>query len=178
MYLQGGAPPLRPFSLVLLKDWLVRVGTTTNFQYAFLSIMLLPLRPMFVVSRPVRLSRLDRHSGCTVGAALCSMSAAPANLPCSAPAKSALPSFRPLPAMLWPVANPALPVSCLGHLQAVIPVLILAVYHASAYCARNFGHTHLWRKYGVKAHAWLTSHQVSPHSALHIAATHQQSPTV
>ena len=53
VFLQGGAPPLRPFSLAALKDWLVRVGTTTNFQYAFLSIMLLPLRPMFVVSRLV-----------------------------------------------------------------------------------------------------------------------------
>ena len=56
VYLQGGAPLLRPFSLAALKDWLVRVGTTTNFQYAFLSIMLLPLRPMFVVSRPDRLA--------------------------------------------------------------------------------------------------------------------------
>ena len=82
--------------------------------------------------------------------------------------KSCSTQVETLPALLWGVATPALPVSCLSHLQAVIPVLILAVYHASAYCARNFGHTQLWRKYGVKAHAWLTSHQVSPHIGLQL----------
>lgn len=41
----------------------------------------------------------------------------------------------------------------------VVPIAVLAVYHAFAYCTKNFPNNPLWRRYGVRAHSFLASHQ-------------------
>ncbi|KAL3155350.1 hypothetical protein ABBQ38_010911 [Trebouxia sp. C0009 RCD-2024] len=41
----------------------------------------------------------------------------------------------------------------------VVPITVLAVYHAFAYCAKNVSNNGLWRRYGMRAHAFLASHQ-------------------
>ncbi|KAK9806982.1 hypothetical protein WJX72_009425 [[Myrmecia] bisecta] len=41
----------------------------------------------------------------------------------------------------------------------LVPTLVLALYHTSAFAASRFGQHPLWRKYGAPAHAWLTSRQ-------------------
>lgn len=53
--------------------------------------------------------------------------------------------------------------------QVLVPITVLAVYHAFAYCAKNFSHNKLWRQYGVKAHSFLARHQVPecPHIQYH-----------
>ena len=45
--------------------------------------------------------------------------------------------------------------------QVLVPVTILAVYHAFAYSAKTFSNHRLWKQYGVKAHAFLAAHQVN-----------------
>ena len=49
---------------------------------------------------------------------------------------------------------------CLMIMQVLVPVTVLAVYHAFAYCAKNFSRNKLWKRYGVKAHSFLAAHQV------------------
>ncbi|DBA71096.1 hypothetical protein WJX79_005075 [Trebouxia sp. C0005] len=41
----------------------------------------------------------------------------------------------------------------------IVPITILAVYHAFAYCAKTFTSNALWQKYGVRAHSFLAAHQ-------------------
>ncbi|KAL3138496.1 hypothetical protein ABBQ32_006286 [Trebouxia sp. C0010 RCD-2024] len=41
----------------------------------------------------------------------------------------------------------------------VVPITVLAVYHAFAYYAKNVSNNGLWRRYGMQAHAFLASHQ-------------------
>jgi hypothetical protein len=53
------------------------------------------------------------------------------------------------------------------HLQVIVPITVLAVYHAFAYCAKTFPNNTLWQKYGVRAHSFLAAHQV-PHTLLHL----------
>ena len=48
-------------------------------------------------------------------------------------------------------------------LQVIVPITVLAVYHAFAYCAKNFPNNRLWRKFGVRAHSVLASRQVLNH---------------
>lgn len=52
------------------------------------------------------------------------------------------------------------------HLQVVVPIAVLAVYHAFAYCAKNIPNNILWRRFGVRVHAFLASHQVQPYSCV------------
>lgn len=58
-----------------------------------------------------------------------------------------------------------LPIACL-HLQVAVPITVLAVYHAFAYCAKNIPNNILWRRFGVCAHAFLASHQVQTYSGV------------
>ena len=52
-------------------------------------------------------------------------------------------------------------------MQVIVPITILAVYHAFAYCAKSFPNNTLWQKYGVRAHSFLAAHQVF-HTLLHL----------
>lgn len=56
-------------------------------------------------------------------------------------------------------------IACL-RLQVVVPITVLAVYHAFAYCAKNIPNNILWRRFGVRAHAFLASHQVHQRSCM------------
>lgn len=56
--------------------------------------------------------------------------------------------------------------SSLGVLQVIVPITVLAVYHAFAYGAKNFPNNASWRRYGVPAHSFLAAHQVH-HALLH-----------
>jgi hypothetical protein len=53
------------------------------------------------------------------------------------------------------------------HMQVIVPITVLAVYHAFAYCAKTFPNNTLWQNYGVRAHSFLAAHQV-PHTLLHL----------
>ena len=53
------------------------------------------------------------------------------------------------------------------HMQVIVPITVLAVYHAFAYCAKTFPNNPLWQKYGVRAHSFLAAHQV-PHTLLRL----------
>ncbi|KAL0051302.1 hypothetical protein WJX82_005382 [Trebouxia sp. C0006] len=41
----------------------------------------------------------------------------------------------------------------------IVPITVLAVYHAFAYCAKTFPNNTLWQNYGVRAHSFLAAHQ-------------------
>ena len=47
-------------------------------------------------------------------------------------------------------------------MQAAVPFVVLAAYHAAAFAAQKYGHTQLWQRYGRRAHAFLASNQVMP----------------
>lgn len=58
-------------------------------------------------------------------------------------------------------------------MQVIVPITILAVYHAFAYCAKTFTSNALWQKYGVRAHSFLAAHQVC-HVLLHLHIVMQE----
>ena len=46
--------------------------------------------------------------------------------------------------------------------QVVVPIWILALYHAVAYAGAKFGGTQLWQQYGARLQQALSAYQVKP----------------
>ena len=47
-------------------------------------------------------------------------------------------------------------------MQVVVPIWILALYHAVAYAGAKFGGTQLWQQYGARLQQALSAYQVQP----------------
>ena len=47
-------------------------------------------------------------------------------------------------------------------MQVVVPIWILALYHAVAYAGAKFGGTRLWQQYGARLQQALSAYQAKP----------------
>ena len=82
---------------------------------------------------------------------------------------SSPPALALLNRSFWVSVDPAHPSSvcfCSEHVsggileQVIVPIWILALYHAVAYAGSRFGSTQLWQQYGAKVQQVLSAYQV------------------
>ena len=180
VYLVRGPPPIRRPYLATLSGWALPVAGTTDAQYFIMSVLFLQSRPAGPGARVCSPPETLNWSGIIMSTFSPQLAR---RLSLRSTMRHSCASLMSCVRVLRMVgAHPVLALNLQGALlrrevqsqagvlvlQMVLPIWVIALYHAFAYAAQRLGGTSLWQRYGAVAHSFLSYNQVRLHCTIEV----------